>query len=444
LKKYICFLFILFLIGFGTQTNAQIKSLEWKPAGANLLRSRLNLETLQEEMEISSSNWKAVSNFEIDSEELQALKTKYYFGDPFILTNHTIRFVIQGTGMVFDYDTIRKSLKRIDKTIHSGYNFSASRFYRNNILFSVGGGGFWNYNPRITYFDDKTSKEWELYRPKNEGPAIIEEGYQGYSKKADAFFSGGGLKKNFLENEEFEYQKDFYSFDFKSKSWNNLGEINAKLKVKQSTTIFWNGTHFVQFGRDKVYLINPIENKVFVYQDNATYFEEGNHYFIKNDTIFYTKPQNLNSPLFIIPVNELLKKSTYVGEFYSKDFTFEIILIILLISISLSVILFIKWKKKKHKTLDETEKKVLNYFLKSSNKSITTIDLNEILDCTHKSQESQRRARHITINQINDFLEQEFQIQQAIERIPSEDDKRIIHYQLKKGIEQKIEKILEI
>jgi len=98
--------------------------------------------------------------------ELAELKTKFSYADPFQKSNKITRFILQGTGLIYEFDEKEKRLTRIDKTTHSGYNFSAHRFYRNNVLYSIGGEGFWSYNRRITYFDEKASKEWEILRPK--------------------------------------------------------------------------------------------------------------------------------------------------------------------------------------------------------------------------------------------------------------------------------------
>jgi len=192
-------LFALVLLPF---TNYSIdKSVDWLPPHSNL-RFRINLDTRLFEQEISTDQWKTICPVTISDTDWYLWSTKPNHADYFYLSNDLIRFAIQGTGLVFDFNLTNAQLTRADRTIHSGYNFGASRFYRNKVLYSIGGEGFWSYNRQITFFDDKMSKEWEILRPKNAGPERISDGFQGYSSRDDAFYSGGSSHKNFLEDEK--------------------------------------------------------------------------------------------------------------------------------------------------------------------------------------------------------------------------------------------------
>ncbi len=441
MRKVISLYVSIFILLLSVTAFSEHRNIEWVESNHFPLRYRINLDQLLFEEEISLHQWKAIATVNCSPSDIEVLKSKIQFSNTFLLPNQTIRFVIQGSGLVYDFNKKNYSFVRVDKTIHSGYNFSATRFYRNNVLFSVGGEGFWNYNNHLTFFDEARNKEWEIYRAKNEGPEVISNGFQGYSKNADAFFSGGDRKKDFLLNEQFKDLPNFYKFDFKTKTWEILGEINSLLLTKENENIFWNGTHFIQLGNDKVYFINPIENTIHLFQDNTTYFESGSEYFISNDSILYFK-NGLNGVQQIIAVNALLKKSTFVGPFYAENHTNRNLLLIGIVFSALLLFIILKWRKKHQPKFEETELKVLRFLIASKGKMVTTYDINDLLECSNKSQESQRRIRHIVINQINTKLEYNHQIKNAIVRIPSEEDKRIIHYQLSPGMEDKIERIL--
>lgn len=433
---------ITFLLVFEKGT-AESRNLDWINTNQTKLRKRINLNELSFEAEIKTNDWIKLGQISIQPNELNELLKKFNYADPFQRTNHIKRFVLHGTGLIYDFDERTKRLYRIDKTIHSGYNFSPHRFYRNQILYSIGGEGFWSYNRRITFFDEKNTKEWELLRPKNEGPEVISDGYQGYSTTADAFFSGGSLKKNFLENEEIFTLTDLFKFDFKSKSWVNLGKINFPKANNAQRTIFWNGTHFVQLERDRVYFLNPLANTIHVYADNTSYFEEAGNHYVSHDTVMYYNPLNKGN-LRIIAVNSLLKKSTYVGEFYDDstssfpNYAYAFILCILI-----AIVFLVRKKRKKSFKLDEVETKLLTYLLQANKHTISTLDLNDLLDCSTKSQENQRRIRYLILNQLNQKLENQLSIKNAIERTPSEEDRRIFNYHLKPGIESKIQSIIK-
>lgn len=442
-KLFVLISVITFLL-VSEKGTAESKNIDWMADYQTKLRKRINLDELSFEAEIKSNDWIKLGQISIRPNELNELLKKFNYADPFQRTNHITRFVLHGTGLIYDYDERTKRLYRIDKTIHSGYNFSPHRFYRNQILYSIGGEGFWSYNRRITFFDEKNSKEWELLRPKNEGPEVISDGYQGYSTKADAFFSGGSLKKNFLENEEIITLTDLFKFDFKSKSWVNLGKINFPKANNAQRTIFWNGTHFVQLERDRVYFLNPLANTIHVYADNTSYFEEAGNHYVSHDTVMYYNPLNKGN-LRIIAVNSLLKKSTYVGEFYDDstssfpNYAYAFILCILI-----AIVFLVRKKRKKSFKLDEVETKLLTYLLKANNHTISTLDLNDLLDCSTKSQENQRRIRYVILNQLNQKLEAHLNIKNSIDRSPSEEDKRIFNYHLKPGIEGKIQSLVKL
>jgi ribosomal protein L28 len=194
-------IFWVLVIGLVSMESAHavMNSLEWIEPQTSV-RKRLNLESLFIEEQLPSNLWHKLKPFTVDGEELKTLLVRYNNSRYFFPNKQTIRFTIQGTGFVFDFNVATSQLKRIDQTIHSGHNFGAYQFYRKNILYSIGGEGMWSYNRQITYFDDKT-REWEILRPKNLGPEAMANGFQGYSDAENAYFTGGGDQKNYLENE---------------------------------------------------------------------------------------------------------------------------------------------------------------------------------------------------------------------------------------------------
>ena len=433
-------LIILFILCISLQGYAKDITIEWLPPQSNL-RLRINVTTRQLEQENNADGWQVIRPVQILDIDINTLGNKPYMPDFFYLPNNIIRFAIQGTGMVFDFDQQVATLKRVDRTEHSGYNFSATRFYRNKVLYSVGGEGFWNYNKHITYFDDKSSKEWELFRPKNKGPEHIADGFQGYSSKLDVFYSGGSNNKNFLEDETIEFTKEFQKFNFKSKSWEVLGKISNKIPLADHRSIYWNGQHFVQLAKDRLYIIDPEKNEIYLYKDNGTYFESSGTHYVSHDTIKYYHFAE-RGPISNIPVTALLKKSTYLGRFYEQDYTSYYLAGILTVFVGFLSFLVYKKKRKIEPSFDDLERKLIKALLHAGENYIPTNDLNEILECGNKSQENQRRIRFMTIKQVNEKLAYYYNIKNAIERSASTEDKRLINYRLKKGVKEKIKAIL--
>ena len=77
-------------------------------------------------------------------------------------TNTGLKAFFAGTGKVFQLDTASLEIKRIDETVHHGYNFDSYQFVRNDTVFSFGGYGFWIQNNLLTYYSE-VRKEWNLY-----------------------------------------------------------------------------------------------------------------------------------------------------------------------------------------------------------------------------------------------------------------------------------------
>ncbi len=440
MKTYFQRILLFCLLGIYSSGFALEHVINWLPPHQNL-RQRINLDTRQFEQEVSSDAWAMIRPLLIDEQDFATLIAKPNHADYFFISKNTIRLVIQGTGLVYDFDTQTATLKRVDRTLHSGYNFGATRFIRKNTLYSIGGEGFWSYNKHITYFDEKVSKEWELLRPKNLGPEMISSGFLGYSASEDAFYSGGSIHKNFLEDEKLSYPREIQRFNFATKSWEILGNISSALPLEEHRAIFWNGTHFVHLARDRAYIIDPKKNEVYLYKDNSTYFESSGDHFVSGDTIKYFHFAH-RGPLSVIPVNELLKKSTYMGRFYEPDYSPYYLggagLLILF-----GIIFWVYTRKRKiEPSFDELERKLLKALVESGDNYIPTNELNEILDCANKSQENQRRIRFVTIKQVNEKLAFYYNIKNAIERTASTEDKRLITYRLKKGVKEKIKAIL--
>jgi hypothetical protein len=193
--------------------------------------------------------------------------------------------------------------------------------------------------------------------------------------------------------------------------------------------------------RDRIYIIDPTQNEVYVYKDNATYFEAGGgEYYLSGDTIKYYHFMH-RGPLSIVAVNALLKKAEFVGKFYEADYTNYYLGAVILLILAAGTYWIYQRKRKLQPTFDSLERKLLKALMDSGDNFIPTNELNEILECGTKSQENQRRIRFMTIKQVNEKLAFYYNIKNAIERTASTEDKRLITYRLKKGVKEKIKAI---
>jgi hypothetical protein len=408
------------------------------------LRARINTDTFELLSQRESGLWENEGKIKLDPRILNHLPQ--HFGNKFfsIENGKKIRFYVNGTGQVYDYDPSKKELIRLDQTFHSGYNFTSNQFIRNGILYSIGGEGFWNYNSSITYFDEKL-REWEIVRPKNKAPFPITTGYQGYNRTLEVYYSGGSKQRNYLKDEEIVFKDDLYQFDFKKNEWSFLGKLNSDLPYEKTEQVFWTGDLFLHFANGDIYIIDPIKNKVYLYQDNKKDLTWGYNPFVVQDTFITFKGQN-EGPIQKLSISEIQKNATYIGEFYTSGIPWK------WYSIGLFLIIFImtvlKWRRKetidsKELMFTQLERKFLNKLLGlKPNEYLNTYEINDILEASDKTQENQRKIRFNVIGQINKKLKAKYNWENAIDRKPLPEDKRLTIYKLDPVVMNELKRIM--
>jgi hypothetical protein len=409
------------------------------------LRTRISLDKFELLNESENSVWINEGKINLDTTIFNHLppeiNNSYFVYDK----GNRIRISLVGTGQVYDYFPEEKKLIRVDKTFHSGYNFGMNMFMRKGLIYGIGGEGFWNYSPNISYFDEN-KKEWEIHRPKNKGPLAILGGYQGYNSKLDVFYAGGSEYVQYLEEEKRDYIEDLYRFDFKQNSWEQLGKLNADLPFKKSDEVIWSGDLFFHFADWKIYIIDPVKNEVYLYKDNTKPFRRGVIYEVKKDTI--TSFLNLNNgPIVKLSISEIQKKSVYFGKFYRTGIAWYWYGLGLPIMIILGLLYFRKKKNNLKISLlsfTDLEKKLLFKLLELQPEAyLTTHDINDILGTRDKSQENQRRVRFNVINEANNKIYLKLKHKDAIERTSLAEDKRLTLYKLNQEILNEVRSLLE-
>jgi hypothetical protein len=409
------------------------------------LRARINTDTYELLQEKEIGIWKNEGKVKLDPKIFNRVPTHFNNYSHIIENGKKILFQIIGTGQLYEYNTLKKELKRIDNTFHSGYNFTSNQFIRNGTLYSIGGEGFWSYHSTISYFSEKI-REWEILKPKNKGPIAITNAYQGYNNKEDVYYSGGSEYHNYLEKEEIKYQTDLYLFDFKKNEWKILGKLNNDLMKEKSLKILWTGELFLHFIKKTIYIINPSKNEVYLYQDNSEDLDMGLDNYVDQDTLIMFKAEN-EGPLQKLSISEIQKKATYVGKFYTTGIQLYWYYIGLLMIIITIVIL--KWKGKEALEREdliftELEKKFLSKLLElKENQYLNTFEINDLLDATDKTQENQRKIRFNIISQINSKLKSKYNWENAIKRESLPEDKRLTIYMLDPVVIAELKRLLK-
>jgi hypothetical protein len=420
---------LILFVFYSCSTFAEGKYLSWFDDSVQL-RKRIDLNNKNFELEFQPGQWKVIGPIELDSLVNQYLPPRischgFYLGEA------KWRFLIAGTGIVFDFDEARGLLTKVDRTHYSGYNFGASVFLRKDTLYSFGGSGFWNFSKALTFFD-KQSKEWENIKAENFGSKAIFNGFHGYDLKSDLFYSGGSEYHSFLEKQPTEIDAQFYAFDFKKKRWELLGNIMPELLEAKSREIVWSGRYFVQFSGEEIFIIDPVNNQVFQYQNKTNSYQAAPLMYVQ-EGIIHGYWDEEGGKRFRINIAELLQNSVPIGQFYSPKSYLHYILAGLFVLIFFGIIFtfYRKNKKKLQLHLDDQEVRLLNILL-ASPQGLTTIEVNDVLALSNKNLDNQRKLRLNIISNINHQIYLKYRVENAIVRIPSSVDKRQSLYTLKK------------
>ena len=143
---------------------------------------------------------------------------------------------LMGSGRLYQIIKKRNSdyaFKRLDSTFHSGVNFGSINFFYKDTLFQFGGIGFWNIKDHFSFFS-KNTHEWELYTSNKKVP-VFQNADNGILYFVDPLKAKLYLS-NSIHQQDFPNTLTTYTmdtcrvFDFKERTWVNLGKISPTLK----------------------------------------------------------------------------------------------------------------------------------------------------------------------------------------------------------------------
>lgn len=153
------------------------------------------------------------------------------------LIKHKKKLLIQPMGSGRLYQMNKKGegayeLTRIDSTFHAGVNFGTINWLYHDTVFQYGGIGFWKIKDHFTFFSNKTH-EWELFNSNKKVPVFQspDNGIMYYvdQKYGKFYLSNSILQQDFPNTLTTISDDTCRVFDFKQRSWNELGKLNPIL-----------------------------------------------------------------------------------------------------------------------------------------------------------------------------------------------------------------------
>ena len=335
-------------------------------------------------------------------------------------------------GMV--WKLINDTFIRIDNSYHHKMTWGSDVFVHNDTILKFGGYGYWSNRNFFTYFDLRTL-QWEFYKINNTYLP------KGISKFNSVYFNGnyyfsGGITIDNIDLTIPNQNPDVWKFNFKNKTWVNLGISKHFDYGKNDILDIGNGC-VLHNADDGVYLVNYINN--FIKKIDNRPIVPFAKSFYTNDSIYSI----VNNRLISYPLNNFIGNASFKKKFFLDSnalFSRLWFLSVSLILIIITLVFFLQ-RRNKYKPritdkgikyagtnyiLTDKELKILNALIKYKN-----IDSKSILMIIYDyslSDAQNNRIKLDVIKTLNSKLCGILGVDSFIESKKSLKDKRLIIY----------------
>lgn len=362
----------------------------------------------------------------------------HFFSSIVFKNDSTLLYNPNGTFYLFEIH-LSDNPKVYDLTLedHSELNFNRYLFINNNILYSYGGQGKFNYFPWLIYFDFN-SKKWKKNNIKNY-PYNVKKVLISWkinnklkvllsylSEEDEGIYSETRNRYTFgeIDLEKFEYKEDFsFESTFRDLLFISPFGFFRGNYVYESDLYSIHG-YYLENNEVEYRILNK---KSGILRSTSklrkTERVNGLSYLYIKDSLIYHKDKFGNINSFNVEAGIIEIEKDFITKYLSKVNSNSIYYIII---IAILFLLIIKKRKDKSKIilitdLENIERRVINY--KSS--TIEKDKLDELFGLSHYSYETIKKRRSSIIRQINNNGNVK------IERVRKIDDKRFYEYKIK-------------
>ena len=167
-----------------------------------------------------------LNNFHLLEKKEIISPTNFNLSEYHILYKDALHFIEFNGGKV--YRLSNDTIQRVDNSYTHKMTNGSNVFTYNNTIYRYGGYGFWTSNNKLTFFDPNT-QEWQIINSAN---GIYPGGsFNGFHKILnDKLYIIGGLKVNPKDLNTNLKNDELWSFDFKTKKWENLGVLSQNIE----------------------------------------------------------------------------------------------------------------------------------------------------------------------------------------------------------------------
>lgn len=205
--------------------------------------------------------------------------TKSFLGVHFFERNEDVIGVQGESGRVYMLqDTVFKRIDRskINEGLHNGFTFQ-----HQDTLFRYGGYGFWKVSRQLIFYDENT-RGWEIYpiRMHSELPPELFS-ITGFYKNGK-LYTFNGISNNPYNPIENTINKEFWAFDFATRSWEEVPK-SADFNYPMNQTPIPNHELLYLQSSSKILAVDPEESNYQLFEPNPLYFKAVN----RNDLLSF-------------------------------------------------------------------------------------------------------------------------------------------------------------
>ena len=394
-----------------------------------LHKNKIERYTLENDVELISS--KEIKN----SSEYDLSKFKF-------VNEYTLSSRLGGSILKIKGD----SIFRIDNSYEHKMQLGSLEFIRKDTLFRYGGYGFFENRNFFTFYDKKING-WESF--KINGDVVPERisDFIYHFNKDKLYISGGYSFDKFKKDVKYQNLKT-YLFDFNSKKWSVIGDLNTPVFNNISFPIDENS--LINFTDGMIHVMNFEQNSIKKFSSNPISKKIGSSFFkpfINKNNIVYFELESEVLNIKLTPLKELISnlKSIENKRIYGVSYWMYSLIILILVIISLVYVVSKKFVNKilkigdvffynlKKIKLNEKEKVIFNLLYKSSKKrkSVENRIITDFFEDRTLNYGTINRRKNESINTLNNKIKVLLNTnKEIIVRTNSPIDKREINYSI--------------
>ena len=356
-----------------------------------------------------------------------------------------------GTGLVY---TLRRngSLERLDRTFYAGYNHGALRYYDGSKLWSIGGIGLWNVQDLALFYEPEL-REWE----RRSMTPSVPDGFVGgiYSPNETGVLTS--IVQDGAPSSKLEPTYSAYLIDLNNATYTRLGVAAVRSKGPKLHELNpfgqWGSTNIALF-EGRLYLANLLTNELQMCEALLDVYSNpfnGTHGILLTPnkailiqtastvTNVHVKIERLTYDAFVAQLKPQTIGPIYESGPLSSIRTNWKAFLLLAVSFVVLTALILRYQRSRPsiernfaQSLSPLARLGLRHLLLQSTDSLVTPDeLNQILGIEQKTWDNQRKIRSTVLQEIEEKGMEFLGVPSFIERVASEEDRRIRRYRIK-------------